>query len=194
MLKIAVIGGIGAGKSTACRIIRDEYKGYLFDSDKRVHDLLAQDPTIIKKVIQLFGDDIITRGVIDRAKVAKIVFNSPTLLGQYCNIIHPEVKQCIIRSMEEAEKSGVTIFVAEVPLLYEAKAEKLFDEVICVHASEQTRGERYALRKKDDFQARDALLHPSTKEITYPAHHAIENNSSLDEFTQQIKKIVDRII
>ena len=89
--KIAVTGGVASGKSTVCRLFQN-LGAYVVSADQITHELLASDNTLKKKVVSIFGHEILEGEVIDRAKVAKKVFSSPDLLYKLEALIHPRVE------------------------------------------------------------------------------------------------------
>ena len=73
MLKVALTGGIGSGKSTVADFL-DELGAYVIDSDQLARDVVERGTPGYEAVLAAFGDGILTDGEIDRAKLAEIVF------------------------------------------------------------------------------------------------------------------------
>jgi dephospho-CoA kinase len=89
--KIAVTGTLSSGKSTVCQLLK-EFGAYVVSADEIVHRLLRVETEIGQKVIDLLGEEILSEGQIDRAKIAKKVFRNPQLLQALEQIIHPQVR------------------------------------------------------------------------------------------------------
>ena len=133
MGRIAIVGNIASGKSSVEKIL--EEKGYtVFDTDKIAHKILENNPEVEK----LFG-------TTDRKVLGNIVFNNPEKMKELENIIHPLVKEEILKI-----KDG---FIS-IPQLFEAGYESLFDKVIFVSASEELRLER--LMKRNNLSKEEA--------------------------------------
>ncbi len=159
--KIAVTGGLASGKSTVCRILKS-CGACVVDSDKIVHQLLSSDTALTQQVIDLLGTEIVVGNQIDRKQIAKIVFSNPQKLKKLEALLHPAVKREIVKQYEAVKNNAAyKLFVAEVPLLYEAKMEDFFDTVIAVIAdkpfAEKTHSqERIARQEHPEIKAKKA--------------------------------------
>lgn len=159
--KIAVTGGLASGKSTVCRILKG-CGAYVVDSDKIVHQLLSSNTTLTQQVIDLLGTEIVVGNQIDRKQIAKIVFSNQKKLQRLEALLHPIVRREIEKQYEAVKNNAVyKFFVAEVPLLYEAKMEDFFDMVIAVTSdkpfAEKTHTqERIARQEHPEIKAKKA--------------------------------------
>ena len=140
MLKIAITGNIAAGKSTVENILKE--KGFsVFDTDLIAHGILTDSEVVVK----LFkGFDVYTDGKIDRQKVASIVFNDAQMLKQLEAIIHPLVREELLRIFAKDYK---IVFVS-VPQLFEAGFNQMFDKIIYITADKSIRLKRLMKRFK----------------------------------------------
>ena len=113
MLKIAITGNIASGKSAVENHLQK--LGYkVFDTDKIAHQILETSPEVKK-----------TFGTTDRKEIAKIVFSNPEKLKVLETIIHPKVKEEILKIFKLDEK---IVFIS-VPQLFESGFNNLFDKV-----------------------------------------------------------------
>ena len=123
MLKIAITGNIASGKSTVEKLIEDN--GYkVYDTDKIAHKILENSA----EVKEAFG-------TTNRKEIAKIVFTNPEKLQILESIIHPKVKEEILKIFNTNEN---IIFIS-VPQLFETGFNHLFDKIIFVTADENIR-------------------------------------------------------
>lgn len=130
--KVAITGGLASGKSSVCRFL-SELGACVVSADKIVHQLLSPNTSIGQQVIALFGEEIVVSGQIDRSKIAKKVFNNQDLLNSLEKILHPAVRAEIDRQYHQfTEKNPQSLFVAEIPLLFEGTGENNFDATIAV--------------------------------------------------------------
>lgn len=158
-MKIAITGTIGSGKSTVISYIKD--KGYkVFDCDEYAHELLRR-KDVIKLVTKEF--DCLENGEISRKKLGRIVFNDDEALDKLNSIIHPLVREKIL-TLESP------IFV-DIPLLFEAKMENLFDKIITVVADRDIIIKRLLVR--DNMSKKDAI-----RRITLQIDENIKKNGS----------------
>lgn len=151
--RVAITGGLASGKSTVCKIFKQN-GAYVVDSDAIVHKLLSPDTAIGRQVVRLLGTQIVVKHQFDRKKIAKLVFSNPQKLHALEAVLHPAVRQEIEKEYSAVKDNpSYCLFVAEVPLLYEAKMESMFDTVIAVVASPQTALKRFP-HGEEEFAAR----------------------------------------
>ncbi|MBC7642109.1 MAG: dephospho-CoA kinase [Flavobacterium sp.] len=87
---IGLTGGIGSGKTTIAKYI--ETKGIpVYIADERAK-IITNSPEILSLIKEKFGQDVFDNDVLNRKKLANIVFNHPKQLKQLNQIIHPAVK------------------------------------------------------------------------------------------------------
>ena len=76
MLKVALTGGIGSGKSLVGEYL-EELGAIVFDADQLARDVVERGTTGFNLIVERFGDEILTEGQINRGKLGEIVFNDP---------------------------------------------------------------------------------------------------------------------
>jgi dephospho-CoA kinase len=184
--KIAVTGGIASGKSTVCRLF-EELGAYYVSADEIVHQLLLPTTTLGKEIIALLGGDIVVDGALSRKRIAQKVFSDSHLLDELEKRIHPEVQRVIEAKYKAASHDHVPLFVAEVPLLFEAGLESNFDAVIVVVSDEKECRKRFQ-HDENEYRRRSQRLMPIQEKIK-KAHYVIENSGSLDHLRQTIQPL-----
>lgn len=187
--KIAITGGLAAGKTTICRIFK-ELGAYVISADEIVHQLLSPKTEIGQQVIRLLGTDVVSGEEFDRKKIAAKVFPRPDLLHSLEEILHPAVFDEIEKKHKQiAREKKYSLFVAEIPLLFEAKREKDFDAVIAVVADPEIARQRYTQQEYEQRMIRQ--IEPKLK--ASKADYTIENNGSLDQLKNQIKNLYSQL-
>jgi len=193
--KVAVTGGLSCGKSSVCRFFR-KFGAYVVSADEVVHQLLSPETQIGQDVARLLGQDIIVDGRIDRAIIAKKVFNDPKLLNSLENLLHPAVRKEIHHQYEQIKHENKhRLFVAEIPLYYEGNGSKDYDAVAAVIADPEQSKQRFKLAgfKSDEFEKRSARqLSPDEK--AKRADYVIINNGSLEDLEKSVKQVYDKLI
>ena len=152
---IGLTGGIGSGKSTIAKQLRQ--MGYaVYDTDSEAKRIIVEDAHVREQITALFGEDVYQNGVYQTALVAQRVFTDRSLLAQLNAIVHPAVRADILRTLPtppfrgreflplEGELGGV-IFV-ECAILYQAGFDTLCDKVVAVTAPEEIRLARVLAR------------------------------------------------
>lgn len=183
--KVAVTGGLAAGKTTVCRIF-EELGAYVISSDKIAHQLLSPDTKLGKQVIQLLGPEIVRGHSLDRNLIAAKVFSEPKLLQALEQLLHPAVFDVIEQTYKQIAKEGkYPLFIAEVPLLYESERQGHFDLVIAVSAPEETAKKRFG--KEEAFDQRMMRQLPPAHKAA-KADYVIENSGDLAALKKQVTK------
>ena len=162
MLKVALTGGIGAGKSTVAAKL-SQLGARVIDADALSREVVAPDTEGLAAVVSRFGPAVLTAdGVLDRARLAAIVFDSPPARAELEAIVHPRVR-ARARELTDAQPDDA-IVVQDIPLLAETGQAPGFHLNIDVEAPRELRLERLAERglprddalRRIDAQASDA--------------------------------------
>ena len=145
MIIIGLTGGIGMGKSTAAAILA-EFGFPVHYADAVVHELLAKGGKAVKPIAKLFPETV-KDGAIDRATLGRSVFGKPAQLKQLEKILHPLVVADEAEFVKKAKRRKAKAVILEIPLLFETKADKRCDVVICVSAPKAIQKDRVMKRK-----------------------------------------------
>jgi dephospho-CoA kinase len=128
MIKVGLTGNIGAGKSTVARVF--VCLGVpVYNADQEAKRFL-HDQDIVSQLKSLWGDDIVTNNMVDRQKLASIVFAQPAKLKQLNSLIHPRVKEDLLKWM--ASKHNHVYVIQEAAILFESGFYQEFDRIITV--------------------------------------------------------------
>ncbi len=194
---IGITGGIATGKSTVSNIIMEE--GFkLIDSDEVAREVVEKDTKGLKRIVRAFGNDVIDiDGTLDREKLGNIIFNDEGKRNIINNILHPLIRESILRKVEKARDSEKVIFV-DVPLLFESKEEIVesgleFDEIWLVYADKKTQMKR--LMERDDFDSEQAISRINAQfdieEKKRLADRIIDNSGSVEHSRRQVLHFLD---
>lgn len=114
-------GGIASGKSTVCRLLAEVVDSLVtFDADKAVHRLLKANPEVTDAIVERFSEGARgNSGGVDRKFLREIVFRDSIARQALEEILHPRVRQECLESLELAGNAGASLFVADIPLLFE---------------------------------------------------------------------------
>ena len=186
--KVAITGGLCCGKSTVCKMLQEK-GAYVVSADAIVHQLLSSQSPVKNQLIALFGEEVIRDNQFDRRVIAKKVFNEESTLRALESILHPAVLEEIEKQYNQVQNNQkYTIFVAEIPLLYEIDKAHLFDKVIAVIANPKIAKKRFQknnLHTAEEFEKR--MTHQlSPQEKSALADFTIINDGDLLELRMQV--------
>ncbi len=192
--RVGVTGIFGSGKSTVTSIFK-KYGIEVISCDEIVHFLLEKE-NIKKKLIKIFGKEIVKDGKIDRKKISDIIFKNKLKKKELENLIHPlvfkEIDKKIKRDIDKIKKKG--IIIVEIPLLFETKSEKKFDFIIVVSASPEIIKERL----KEKFSSKEVELRWRNQiPLIYKeknANFVIDNSGTISQTEKIVKEIIKKII
>jgi len=188
VLRVALTGGIGSGKSLVGEIL-EELGALVIDSDQLAREVIERGRPGYEEVITAFGDSILSEGQIDRAKLAAVVFKEKDLRKKLESIIHPLVREAA-EKLARNLPSGA-ILVNQIPLLVESDGAKRFDYVITVSADEEIRRERLRLRGLKDYEITERMAAQVADLVREKiANYILRNDGSIDELTRAVEELM----
>lgn len=160
MKKVGITGSIGSGKTVVCRVF--SLLGIpVYNADTAAKEIMNVDFGLRNEIKNTFGEDIFLPvnkgGMLDRKKLALIVFNNPKDLARLNSIVHPAVTRDF--ELWVGKNNTAPYVIKEAAILLESGAHKNVDAVILVTSPEALRKQRVMLRdhvSEKDFDARQA--------------------------------------
>jgi dephospho-CoA kinase len=138
VIRIALTGSIGMGKSTVAKMFARAGVP-VFDADATVRQLQGPGGGLVARIGELFPG-CVRCGTLDRDCLAQIVLADPAKLALLEGIVHPAVRDA--REGFTKAHADAPGLVFEIPLLFETGGEKEFDKVVVVSAPAQVQRER----------------------------------------------------
>jgi len=197
MYVIAVTGGLGSGKSTACEFFQS--KGAIWISlDQLAHQLLDPGTRVHRQVVESFGVEILdAQSKIERAKLADIVFDDPEARKRLNAIVHPVVLRELAEGIVSLRlmENPPDVVVLEIPLLAEAPAfAELADAVLSLEAPGDVRVARAMASGRTRLDAlRRIASQASDAERSALASTVISNIGSREEFLGKLEEYWDAV-
>lgn len=188
---IGLTGGIGSGKTMIAKHIASMgIPVYIADDEAKK---LMDTEEVIKEVGNEFGESILDNGILNREKLARLVFNDPEKLQKLNSIIHPKVRAHFDAWI--AKHKNHPIVVKEAAILFETGGDKYCDAVITVTAPLNTRLQRVMERDKAD---KESVLKRMQSQWTdeqrvAKSDYVIDNISVKDSYIQ-IEEILKLLI
>ncbi len=186
---IGLTGGIGAGKSEALAALH-RLGAATLSTDRVTHELLAGDE-MRDLLVERWGEEVAPEGIVDRGKVAEIVFERPDELAWLESQMHPRVGQRVFE-WRRALDPATEIAVVEVPLLFEANMEGGFDATIVVIADEDIRAERAGARGHEALAERGARQ-LTQQEKAHRATYVVNNDGSVEDLDASLSAILEML-
>ena len=186
-LKIALVGKIASGKSAVLNIFKDA--GYLcLSSDAIVHELY-QRSEIRAKIIKRFKLKEDQEFITALTEHLKVKTKDLEILEK---IIHPLVKKEIETAFK---KSNSRLLIAEVPLLFKAHMENMFDVIIGVDINEASQIERLEIRdqEKSAFLKRINDVNNYFDEHRNEIDFIIDNNEDKSSLANKVASIINKV-
>jgi dephospho-CoA kinase len=184
---IGLTGGIGSGKTTVANYFQElGVPVYIADDHAKT---VMQLPEIISEIKVVFGESVFENGILNRKKMAEIVFNSPEKLKQLNAIVHPAVKNDFEQWLLNHKKNHFILY--EAAILFESKRYKDCDAIITVTAPLETRIERVIKR---DNTSRDLVLQRINAQWTDEQRIAksdfVIENTTIEKAKKEVVKIL----
>jgi dephospho-CoA kinase len=188
MIKLALTGSIGMGKSTVAQMF--ERAGVpVFDADAVVRRLQAEDPALIAAIAERFPGTV-EMGVLDRDALGALVLGKPAELAALEAIVHPAVHAERARFLLNNRDSPALLF--DIPLLFETNGEDAFDKVVVVSAPADVQRGRVLARPGMTREKLDAILERQTpdEEKRRRADFVVDTGADLSTTEEQVRDIL----
>lgn len=196
---IGVTGSSGAGKSTVCEMLQNEYNIKIVNADKIAKELSKKGTNYLKDIVKQFGTEILLEnGELNRAKLAEIIYSDTSKREKLneCTFKHikEEIKNNIKQIYNENEKAIIAI---DAPLLYEAELDKICEFVIgVISVSRELQIERIVQRDIVTKKQAEDRLNAQKPNSFYveKSQYSIINDGRISEIKAQIDKIFHKYI
>ena len=189
--KLGITGGIGSGKTSVCRVF--EVLGIpVFSADRQAQEIMDNDKEIIAGIKSITGKNLYNNGTLNRAELASIIFNDPTILKKVNSLVHPAVfdhfaKWILIQS--------TPYVIMEAAILFESGASAIVDKIATVVAPVEQRVKRVILRNKlSQQQVLERMRNQIDDEERIRQSDFIINNSENDMIIPSVLEIHNEIL
>ena len=186
MIKIALTGSIGMGKSTVAAMF--ERAGIpVFDADAIVRGLQGPGGALVERIEERFPGTV-NGGLLDREKLAGL--EDPSQLAELERIVHPAVYDARLAFIAAHRNAPALVF--DIPLLFETGGEQEFDKVIVVSAPAEVQRARVLGRSGMTEQKLDSILERQMpdEEKRARADFVIDTGGELSTTEAQVRDIL----
>lgn len=188
---IGITGGVGCGKSEVLTYVGRNYDAAVVQADDVAHLLMQPGKPCYREIIGLLGPDFTDDcGNLDRKKISSVVFRDEKIRKKINEIVHPQVKQYIRRSIAEERENGTSFFFIEAALLIEDKYDEICDELWYIYADEHVRRERLVKGRGYTDHKIDEIIKSqlSEEEFSGKCDFEIDNSKELEDTINQINQ------
>ncbi|MCL5445732.1 MAG: dephospho-CoA kinase [Actinobacteria bacterium] len=196
MYAIGLTGGIGAGKSAVAELLVEK-GAVLIDADEIARDVVEPGAAGYEALIERFGDGILdSSGLVDRAAVARLVFDDKKALADLNAITHPAIGVEMIQRRNALEHTDKVVIMA-IPLLKPEHREAVgLGAVVVVDCPTEIAIERLVSLR--GFDRQDAMARVaaqiSREERLAGADYVVDNSGSLQELLRQVEGLWEWIL
>lgn len=188
MEKIFIIGGMGAGKSTARQALVDQGVAYI-DLDQIGHEIHSWQ-VVKDELVEAFGEDVLDAdGNVDRKIVAQRAFINPANTRKLNRITMPRIEDAFRTKLDELEAEGVPAVVIEYSVFKNRAGSLAYiaDIVIAVVAPLDLRIERAVASGFDEDDVRRRIAQQITDaERIEAADVVFDNNGTKEDLYNQV--------
>ncbi|HSP29636.1 MAG TPA: dephospho-CoA kinase [Ilumatobacteraceae bacterium] len=194
MILVGLTGGIGAGKSTVSAMLA-ERGAVIVDADRIARDIQSPGSPVLDAMAERFGSHILLDdGSLDRAAVAKIVFNDETALADLNGIVHPAMQSEIQRQIDD-QRATDRVVVLDFPLLGENPRKGLAATIVVDIPVDVAVQRLIEQRGMDDADARARINSQlSRDERLARATHVIDNGGDRDTLAAQVDDLWHQLL
>lgn len=194
---LGITGPSGSGKTTLCSLIQKNYNAFIIDADNVAKSLSSNTETeYFKEMVNLFGNEVLKNdGSLNRKEIARIIYNDNEKRKKLNLLTFKYVVDDIGKQIKDVQGSNYSYIAIDVPLLYEAKMEKICDKVIAVIAEDKEKILRICMRDNISEELARQRLHIQNDNEFFvkKADFVIHNDGTIDKLEKSLKEIIEKI-
>ena len=193
MLKLALTGSIGMGKSTTARLFAEEGVP-VWDADEAVHRLYGPGGAAARAIAELAAEAVTEAGV-DRDRLRAAILARPGLLAEVEAAVHPLVSEDRAAFLAKVEAEDAAAALCDIPLLFETGGEDGFDRVVVVTAPADVQRARVLARPGMTEASLEAVLNRQVPDAEKRARadFVVESSRGVEDARAQVRSILDEL-
>lgn len=181
IMNIALIGGVGSGKSEVLKVARE--MGIAALSADEINAELLKNPQYVEKVAKIFPDCVVC-GVVDKSRLAAEVFSDKKKREALNAVAHPEIAAKVAECTSDPR-------VVELPLVLESGMANMFDEIILVATPRRVRIQRLEKRGVDPKRAKAIMrAQKPIYSLRRVATRSIDNSGTLENLREASRNLL----
>ncbi|MCA9273466.1 MAG: dephospho-CoA kinase [Phycisphaerales bacterium] len=191
---IGLAGGIGSGKSFVAAMLA-EAGCVIYDADREVTALYKRQD-VLDTVRSWWGDEAVIDGEIDRATIARIIFEDESQRDRLEKLLFPRLHERRRELIESASRNEVKAVVIDAPLLFEAALDEECDVVVFVDTPRGVRLERLRARSgwdEAELSRREKAQLPLDAK-RQRSDYSLDGSAAPEELRRRTLSLLDEII
>ncbi len=193
MTVVGLTGNYGSGKSTVAGMFGD-LGARTLDADEIVRRLLME-PDVIKEIVEAFGEEAVSGGVVDKKWLAEWVFRDPHARITLEDILHSRVFRRISEEISQLSPDGACIVIVEASVIFERGHQGKFDRIITVFSSVETAQERLKAKGVSEEDSAKRLATQLPVEIKMRgSDFIIDNDKDIENTREQVRTIYQTLL
>lgn len=185
-------GGIGTGKSTVARLLREAHGVPVLDADEVAREVVAPGTPGLGEVVAAFGTEVLTaEGHLDRAAMRARIVADPEARRTLEGITHPRIGLAVMAWMAAQADAGAPLAGVEAALMVETGTWRRYPALVVVTCDPEVQVRRVMARDGVTEAAARALIAvqmPMADKVAV-AHHVVHNDGSLDALRAQVAEL-----
>lgn len=194
MRVIGITGGVGSGKSSVLKLLKERFNAYILIADDIAKETMCRGNAGYAQVVEMFSEDILDKDKnIDRTKLATIVFHNENKRIVLNSIIHPLVKKIVLNKINELKIAGTYDYVfVEAALLIEDHYDVICDELWYIYVPADMRRQRLKDSRGYSDEKIDSVFKSQLNEEAYKKAciNVIDNSKDIEDTMSQIEKLL----
>ena len=195
MIIIGLTGGIGSGKSTVARQF-GALGVHWVDADDVAREVVEPGMPALTAIADHFGQDILTdNGALDRARLRQIVFEQPEQRAWLESLLHPVIREELIRQLHPADYTLPYVLLVS-PLLLETDQHNLVEQVLVVDVPVDVQIERTMARDTNSREQVERIIAaqmPREQRVSR-ADAVIDNNQPTEKVAADVRTLHERFV
>lgn len=192
MVIIGLTGSIASGKSTVSTMLKR--KGFpIVDADEIARQVVELGSPVLQEISRVFGESVLQAdGSLNRVKLGEIIFNDEEMRQKLNSIIHPAIRQEMLKQKDEWLAGGANTVIMDIPLLFESKLQSFVDTIIVVSVTPEIQKERLIARNVLSEEEADRRIQSQlpVKEKEKAADAVLFNNGTVEETQKQLDSLL----
>ncbi|RKX18343.1 MAG: dephospho-CoA kinase [Candidatus Zixiibacteriota bacterium] len=187
---IGLTGLIGSGKSEVARIFA-KHGAFVVSADKIGRDVVEKNKSILRKLVQIFGRDIISKsGQLDRKKLGRLAFSSEKNKEKLNKIVHPALLRELSAQVKKAGQEYDFVIIDAALLIYWGWDKKV-DKTILVDTILRKRIQRLKAKGYTEAEVKARTkFQPKLSDLSRHADYILKNNSTRKILKKKVENII----